>query len=263
MKKNIFVIILLAFPFTTVLPQTDNNKPSRRQSVSFEAGFIYPQGTIKESLSIRQNLSYYYVNQYSDGSISSSTSGMLLGARYEYGLPVIKSDISTGLRFVGINSEITGYASANSDFFYLRYSMEETDTKFARVKSLTECNYILSIPLEIRVYPLRYRNISFFAMAGMEYSVICFKKAADITFREEIMNPRKDVVLGNIAGPVNRNYSSFYSSIGLKFGREDKLNYTIEVMLPSFLLTGNNFYFIDVDYLEGFRLSVKLPLKSK
>ena len=74
---------------------------------------------------------------------------MLLGARYEYGLPVIKSDISTGLRFVGINSEITGYASANSDFFYLRYSMEETDTKFARVKSLTECNYILSIPLAV------------------------------------------------------------------------------------------------------------------
>jgi len=262
MNKIIFGIILLVFPFTAVRPQSDDNKPSRRQSLSFEAGFLYPQGTIKESLSIRQNLSYYYVNQHSDGSISSSTSGMLLGARYEYGLPGIRSGISTGLRFIGINTEINGYASANSDFFYLRYSMEENDTKFARVKSLTECNYLLSIPLEIRVYPLRYKNISLFAMAGLEYSVICFKKAADITFREEIMNPQKDVVLENISGPVNRNFSAFYSSIGVKFGKEDKLNYTIELMLPSFLLTENNFYFIDIDYLEGFRLSVQLPLKS-
>ncbi len=104
MNKVIFGIILLVFPFTVARAQTNNNMPSRRQSVYFEAGFLYPQGTIKESLSIRQNLSYYYVNQQSDGSISSSTSGMLLGARYEYDLPGIRSGISTGLRFVGINS---------------------------------------------------------------------------------------------------------------------------------------------------------------
>jgi len=265
MKKSIFVVILLAFHFTTVLSQAadNNDKSFRKQSVCFEAGFIYPQGTIKESLSIRQNLSYYYVNQQSDGFISSSISGMLLGARYEYYLPKIWSGISTGVRFIGINTEINGYASGNSDFFYLRYSMQETDTKFARVKSLTENNYLLSVPLEIRVFPLRYRKISFFAMAGVEYSVICFKKAADISFREEGMNVNKDVILGRISSPVNRNFSTFYSSVGMKLGKEEnKVNFIIEVMLPSLLLSKNNFYFIDVDYIEGFRLSVQLPLNN-
>ena len=77
------------------------------------------------------------------------------------------------------------------------------------------------------------------------------------------MNVNKDVILGRISSPVNRNFSTFYSSVGMKLGKEEnKINFIIEVMLPSLLLSKNNFYFIDVDYIEGFRLSVQLPLNN-
>lgn len=264
MKKAISVFILLAFPVLSALTQTNNNQAATmwNKSVHVEAGFIYPQGNIRESIPIRQNISYYSVNQYSSGYISSSTSGLLLGIRYEYELPKIRSAISTGLRFTGINTEISGYTSAKSDFFYLRYSMQESDTKFARVKSLSEDNFFLSVPLEVRVFPFQFKGLSFYAMAGLEYSVVTLKRAVDISFHNEQMDMHKDEVLESIAGPENRNYSTFYGALGMKIGREDKINYSFEIMLPSVPLIRNNYSLIDVEYIEGFRLSIQLPLRN-
>ena len=264
MKRSIYSIILAAFPLINVLPQSNSEQSTGewKKSIQFEAGYIYPQGTIKESVSVRQNISYYYVNQYSGGFISSSTSGLILGVRYEYFLPKIKSGFSTGLRFLGMNTNISGYTSNSSDFFYLRYSMQDSDTKFARVKSLAEYYYLLSVPSEIRVIPFQYKDLSFFAIAGMEFGIISLKKGADIRFQDENMNAYKDLVLERISGPTGKNYSTFYSSLGLKIGKEGKPAYTFEVMLPSILLTKNNFHLIDVDHFEGFRLSIQLPLNK-
>lgn len=264
MKKSIFRIILLAFPLISVIPQTVSNQTTNegKKSIHFEIGYIYPQGTIKESVSVRQNISYYYVNQFSNGFISSTTSGLLAGVRYEYYLPKIKSGFSTGLRLIGMNIEISGYTSNSSDFFYLRYSMQDSDTKFARVKSLTEDYYLLSVPLEIKVVPFQYKDLSFFAMAGLEYSIINLKKGTDIMFQDENMNAHKDLILNRISSPTGRSYSTFYSSAGLKLGKEGKPNYAFDVMLPSLLLTKNNFYLIDVDSFGGFRLSVQFPIKN-
>lgn len=264
MEKSLITFILATIPFITASTQSDGNQATNewKKSIHFEAGYIYPQGTIKESVAIRQNISYYYVNQYSNGYISSTTSGLLLGVRYEYYLPKLKSGISSGLRFTGLNTEISGYTSNNSNFFFLRYSIQDSDTKFARVKSLTENNYLLSIPLEIRFTPFQYKNLSLYAKAGLEYSMISLKNEANIYFQDENMEVNKDAILERITDPINKNYSTFYSAVGLKLGQEGKINYNLEVLFPSFFLTKNNFYLVDVEYFEGFKLSIQFPVKN-
>ena len=264
MQKTLITIILATIPFIAGLPQNNGNQPANdwKKYIHIEVGAIYPEGTISESLAIRQNISYYYANQYSNGSISSETSGLIFGIRYEYFLPKFKSGISTGIRFTGLNTEISGYTSSNSDFFYLRYSMEGSDTKFARVKSLKEDNYLLSVPLEVRFIPFTYKNFSLFAKAGIEYSVISLKRGVDIKFQNDDMNMHEAAILAGISRPSNKNYSVFYSSIGIKLGQEGKLNYSLEILLPSFFMTKNNLSLLDLDYFEGFKLSVQFPVNK-
>lgn len=265
MKNTLIVLLLATMPFVAVIAQEngDQNPDRWKKFIHVEAGLLYPEGTIKESVSIRQNISYYYVNQYSSGYVSSNTSGLVVGVRYGYFIPGIRSGISTGLRFNGFNTEISGYTSSISDFFFLRYSMEESDTKFARVKSLSESRYLLTVPLEVNFVPFIYKNASLFAKAGAEYSVVNFRSGAAIDFQDENMDIHEKAILGNISGAPNRQYATFYSSIGIKIGQQNGPNYLFEAFLPSFFLTKNNFSLIDVDYFAGFKLSIQFQVKNK
>lgn len=265
MRKTLSTVILVFLSFIALFAQNDGHKfiNNWEKYISLEAGYIYPEGKIKESLSIRQNINYYYSEYYSGGYIESQTSGLILGLRYELYSPGLKSGISGGLRFTGLNTEICGYTSSSSDFFYLRYSMEDSDTKFARVKELTERNYVISIPLEIRSPSMDYRTLSLFARAGLEYSIISLKKDTDIKFQDDAMMIHKSGILKNISGYAGKSYSTFYTSIGLKLGKEDRLNYIMDIYLPSLFLTKNNFYFIDAKFFTGFKLSLLIPINNK
>lgn len=265
MKSTLISILLATTACLLTSAQFIDDPPpdTWQRFISVEGGMIYPEGEIKESVSIRQNISYYYVNQYSDGYVSSETSGLVFGVRYGYYFPRIKSGISAGVRFTGLDTEISGYTSDISDFFYLRYSMQDSDTKFARVKSMSESNYFLSIPLEAYIVPITYRNLSIYAKAGFEYSIVNLKSGSDIMFRDAEMDPYRDEILGSISGEANRRFSTLYGTVGMKLGREDMPNLLFEVFLPSLILTKNNFALIDVDYFEGFRLAVQIPLPGR
>jgi hypothetical protein len=264
MQKNLILFFFVSIAFQTVFAQENSDQTSSKikKFINIEAGFIYPEGGIKESVSIRQNISDYYVNQYSNGSIFSQTDGFVFGIKYEYFFPKFKSGISSGLRFTSFNTDISGYTSSSSNFFYLRYSMQDSDTKFARVKSLTEFNYLLSVPLEVRVIPFHYKNLSFYATAGIEYSIASLNKGTDIKFQIDAMNEYKDEILSGVSGPTNKNYSTFYSSIGIKLGQEGKPNYMFEVLLPSVFLTSNNFALVNVNFYGGFKLAIQFPVNK-
>jgi hypothetical protein len=265
MKRTLLSFILAITPFLIVISQTSIDQGSNdwKKHIYIEAGYIYPDGTIKESVAIRQNISYYYVNQNSDGYVSSTSSGLVAGIRYEYFYPRFKSGISAGIRFIGFNTEISGYTSSISDFFYLRYSMEDNDTKFARVKSLEESNYILTVPLEILVVPITYKYMGLYLKAGFEYSVISFNQGSDIIFQNETMEAYEESILNNISGAVNKRFSTFYTAIGFKFGKENMPNLMFEISLPSLFLTENNFTLVDSDYYQGFKLAIQFPLNKK
>jgi hypothetical protein len=96
----------------------------------------------------------------------------------------------------------------------------------------------------------------------MEYSVVNVKSRSNIQFRDEEMDPFEEEILGNITGAVNQRYSTLYWAAGIQLGRTDRPNLLFEVFLPSLFLTKDNFALIDVDYYEGFRLAVQLPLPN-
>jgi hypothetical protein len=265
MKKIALILCLIIIPGVPLHSQVLSEKQPGNwvRFIQVESGFMYPDGTIKESIAIRQNISSYYVNQSSNGYISSSTSGFILGLKWEYFNTRLKTGISTGLRYTGYRSEISGFTSSNADFFYLRYSMLNSDTKFARVKSITETNNFISIPLEIRYIPFQYKGFGLFVKAGIEFSIFNLKKGTDINFQDTIMEVNQDIILSGMSASPNKLYSVLYGSIGLKVGKEGKPNCQFEVFLPSLFLTKNNFTLTDVGYFDGFKFSILFPIKKK
>ncbi len=262
MKQLLLKICILVIPGIGLYSQELPVKPSDNwtKSIHLESGFIYPSGTIKESIAIRQNISSYFVNQSSTGQISSENSGFILGLRWEYFNKQYKSGISTGLRYTGYSSQISGFSASNADFFYLRYSMLNSDTKFARVKNIKETNNLIGIPLEFRIVPVQNKYFELFARGGTELSMFNLKKGTHIQFQDSNMDGSEGVILNNIGLSTNKFYSILYASLGLIIGNENKAKYLFEVFLPSLFLTKNNFTLADVDHFEGFKFSVQFPL---
>jgi hypothetical protein len=263
--KNLILLLCFTFmPLISLYPQDTSEEPLHNWNSYFniESGFIYPVGSLRENFPIRQNISSFYVNQTTDGEISSESSGFVVGLIWEYFNTKFKTGVSTGVRYIDYNSEITGYSSSNSDFFYLRYSMENSNTKFARVNSIAEANNLITIPLELRYVPIQSDIVGLFVKAGAELSVLNLKKKTTINFQEESMQVNQDEVLNSLGIVNEKFYSTAYASIGIKAGHKNKTNYIFEVFLPSIFLTKNNFTLVNIDYFEGFRFSIQFPVKK-
>lgn len=261
MKNLIFLCLSVLF-YSNIYAQ-DISQSIQTIPASFlhlEAGYIYPDGTIRDNIAIRQNISSFYVDQTSDGYISSDNHGLVFGLKYEYYLNKYHIGISTGLRFIAFRSEITGYSSYRSDFFYLRYSMEGSDTKFARVKNISESNNYFSFPVELKWVPYEYLKFQFFARIGAEFSFINILKETTIDFQESAMGAYQNEIIDNLGITTGNFYSSLYGSIGISIGNPNKTRYAAEVFLPSLFLTKDNFTLTDVERYEGFRLSIQVPL---
>jgi hypothetical protein len=177
----------------------------------------------------------------------------LFNKRFRFGF-------STGLRFTVYQTEITGSSASTTDYFYFRYSVKDGETKFARVKSITETNKHLSIPFEIRYIPFQNKWIGIYARAGIEAGILNFGKRIDIDFRESGMNSSRDIVLSSIDTPDEKGYALMYATIGMQIGKEEKPKLNIEFLLPSSFLSKNNFDLIDVNYIDGFKISSEIPL---
>jgi hypothetical protein len=264
MKNFLLTLSLIILPLVCLLSQetANNTEDKNTGSLHLESGFIYPDGKIREGIAVRQNISSYYVDQSATGHVYSETYGIFFSLKYEYFIGKFNTGISTGLRYTGFQSTITGNSSDKADFFYLRYSEVNTDTKFARVKDITETKGFVTIPVELRFIPFHYRNIALFARVGVEFSILNPVKKTNIDFQEVSMEAYQDEVLNNIAIQPDNFYSTLYGSLGITIGKKDKPHYIFEVSLPSLFLSRNNFALTEINSFSGFKLSVQIPLKK-
>lgn len=262
MKKSLLPLFLLLAAGLNLHSQDASIESTQKwlKYLHIETGFMYPAGSIKESIAIRQNLSSYFVNQYSEGEINSATTGINFGLKYEYFYPRFKAGLATGIRYTGYTTDISGYSSGNAEFFYLRYSTLGSDTKFARVKSLSERHNLITIPIEVRLVPLQIKDIGFYVKAGAEFTILDVQKDTHIDFQDAAMNASEDDILNQINNLDNTYYSTLYGSVGMQVAIKNKTCLSFEVFLPSFVLTDNIFDLTDVSHLEGFKFSVLLPL---
>ncbi len=265
MKNTLLCICLIILPLVNLLSQDATGSAANKWTnlLHLEAGIMNPDGKIKDNIAVRQNISSYYVDQVSDGNITSDTYGVLMGLRWEFFNRDLNAGISAGLRYTQFRTELTGYSSSRANFFYLRYSMLNTDTKFARVKKITEVNNFISIPLEVRYIPIDFSNFKIFIKAGAEIAGYNLAKETDIAFQEKSMESYQDEILNSMGSTSKNFYSTLYASVGCALGEENKANYIFEIFLPSLFLGSNNFALTEADYFDGFKFSIQFPLKKQ
>jgi hypothetical protein len=262
MKPHVLAFIFIINSLLSLYSQNNNEKlqPDWQRFIYLESGFIYPEGSIKENIAIRQNINSFYVNQGSYGHIYSESSGFTAGLRWEYFNTKFKTGVSSGLRYTGYNTGITGFSSWNARFFYLRYSIFDNNTKFARVTSINESLHFISVPVELRFVPLEYSKFGLFIKVGGEFSYKRLSESTSIDFFENHMKVHHDTILNSLGLSTGKHYSTLYSSAGLKLGKHGHPNFLIEVFMPSYFLTRNNFNLTESNYFEGVKFSLQIPV---
>lgn len=264
MKKYLIFLALYVVGNSYLYSQVASEEKSKnwKSQINVEAGMIYPNGNIRENVSIRQNISSFYVDQVSNGTVYSDTYGTIVGASWEYLNQNLKFGISGGLRYVSFQTEIYGNSSSRSDFFYLRYSIQDSNTKFARVKGLNEIASFMSIPVELKYNLYEYQQFKFFVSGGFEFSLLNIVKTTGIDFQEKDMEIYKNDILDIISISTNNFYSSLYGTAGLSYGKENKTSYQIEFFLPSIFISQDNFSLTEVKNYTGFKFSIEFPLNK-
>jgi hypothetical protein len=259
--KHSTLIMLMVLICYGAIAQESTDQPSKKwiNLIHFESGFTFPNGSISEGLAVRQNISSYYAEQSSQGQISATTTGFNAGFRYELFHPGKRLGISAGLRFSTYTTAITGYSSQNADFFYLRYSSEGVDTKFARVKSITESNKHVGIPLEFKYIPFGFKDVHYYLKAGVEPRYR-FRNQIGIEFHDPAMDAYQEDVVAGFSTIISTFTTVVYPAIGIQIGDRNAQGVNIEVLLPSFYLTDENFSLIETRRFSGFRVSYQFPV---
>ena len=203
-----------------------------RLRVGVEAGVnLLFDAKINKPPQIRENQSYYYDTydkDYYGGFVSNTQSPSLfyLGLKAEYSLSK-RFAVSTGIRFSYKKAEL----NSDRDYFLWRISENKTSTNYVKIKSITQKNYYLGVPMEIRFFPNEkdYVVRHYFILG----TALNFLLAS--TNEVAFVNPAMEKHSAEIASQINEPnffYGLFYVGIGLKFG---KMNYpfgNLEVHFP-------------------------------
>jgi len=124
-----------------------------RLRVGVEAGVnLLFDAKVNKPPQIRENQSYYLDDDdhYYGGFVSNYQSPGLfyLGFKAEYTLSK-RFAASAGMRFSYKNTTL----DSDKDYFLWRVSESLTGTNYVKIKSITQRNYYIGVPMEIRFFP--------------------------------------------------------------------------------------------------------------
>ncbi|HRZ49931.1 MAG TPA: hypothetical protein P5338_11115 [Bacteroidales bacterium] len=263
MKKPLLSAFLFLLATGLLAQGSPENTPSRWQHrLQLEAGFSFPSGSISENLAIRQNISSYYVYQSSQGSVYCDLSSFNTALKWGMYNPALKLGFAAGMRYSTFNTLISGYTSNNANFFYIRYSTSGTDTKFARIKSISESSKLIGIPIEATYFPFSTCYLQCFLKAGIEPASFRISHLTDIEFENPDMEAVEEEVAATFNTPVSTFCSTFYTSVGFTIAGETKPGFTFEWVLPSVFISQKNFNLADVNRaFTGIRASMHIPVR--
>lgn len=263
MKKLLLFSLLLCMATGLFAQGSSESTASRwKHRLQLKAGFSFPSGSISENLAIRQNISSYYVYQSSQGTVYCDLSSFNTALKWGMYNPALKLGFTTGVRYSSFNTLISGYTSNNANFFYIRYSTSGTDTKFARVKSISESSKLIGIPLEISYIPFSSRYVQYFLKAGLEPASYRISHLTDIEFENPDMKAVEEEVAATFSAPVSAFCTTIYTSLGFTITGETTPGFTFEWVLPSVFISQKNFNLADVNRaFTGIRASVHFPVR--
>jgi hypothetical protein len=192
---------------------------------------------LRENQAIRATSSATFFDPNGTYELKTSTK------RYYYGLKAefISSNgyigLSTGLRYTQMKSTLKreDWLEYGKTKFYVLYSQNNSTTEYAQVEEIKQQADYLSIPLDLRLYTMRPRFFRLFVNLGFDFGI----KVADktrIDFINTTMNPYEEQV-GRALGTPASFLATFNPGLGFKLGSNSGVNVSMQVNLPSYVIS--------------------------
>jgi hypothetical protein len=235
---------------------------TRQKFLGIEAGMNLIAGEMTNMDYVRGEIPFY-----SEGSSTNNLTSLMytsfFGIKSEAYSLNNKFGLLAGVRYTRVVSSVgkNSYWSNSTNYFYLLYLQEGTNTEYLKVKEIKQSSNYLGIPVEIRFSPFKPRLIRPYFKLGAEIS-FRLNSRTDVLFFDDAMEPyQKDVAV--LVGEPRSVSSTVYGSGGIRLGREFKPNISFEICLPAIYLTGESSGLVNPISGGGFQLNVQIPIKSK
>ena len=257
--RNLFLIIVL---LTTTLVQAQQNDTERRLNrwlLGFEVGteVVIEPNFRSDKWSVRQGLGSSYFHRSS--VYISRASGFSFGIIPEFVFGNGRFSAASGLRYLSMRCTLDN--NSRFGFFFLRYSENSTDTRYARVRSISENSDFIGIPLELRWHLAHSANsqANFHLMIGTD-AYFRFNSNIDIDFVNDFMQNEQQTILDYVGIDTNDFLSRFSFGFGGSYTFANRTAITMDMLFP-FYLTENNFALITSPISNfAIQFSFQIPL---
>jgi hypothetical protein len=232
MKKIIILLMLFVLLIAKIQAQEEFIYEIPRLHLGIEIGVNPLFGTLNSLAQIRQSQAYYRDTDYDYycGFVSpqyQEVTAFSFGIKPEYLLKK-RLALATGIRLHFCNSLLY----SDRDCFLWKISETETSTNYVKIQNISQKNFYLELPLEVRLFPREKDYIVrhyFVFGAGFNFLVASI---SNIEFQNPKMEKYASKVLEYV-GPPNFFQASVYAGIGLKFSRMRYPFGNIEIHFPT------------------------------
>jgi hypothetical protein len=230
--KNLFLLLLLISPFVA-FSQEEIVHEFPRLRLEFEASGGFLNGSTQQPNGVRQNQTYYHDSYYEYdlyycGFMYSyqTVSFVALGVKPEYSLNN-SITVAVGLRMMYGHSRLT----SDRDYFLWKVAEDGLETNYIRVKNVTQNNFFLGFPVEIKVFfHRRDLPVRAFATAGVNLDLLLASQTTPY-FENKRMEKYATEIKHQIP-KVNAFVPTAFVGAGLKIRRMHHPFGSIELQIP-------------------------------
>jgi hypothetical protein len=268
MTRGIIISCFVLLFVVHAQAQNEETVITPRLRLGVEAGVNTVFGEANKLPMIRENHSSYYDgydDDYYCGFIipeGKQVNFFYLGLKPEY-LVHKRVIVAVGVRF---SFNKTVYDS-DKDYFLWKISESEdgTNTNYLKIKDITQKNYYVGVPIEIKVFP---RELDYFVrhyfIFGMALNFLA-TSTDEVSFKNPAMQKYASEITNQIGLP-NSSSLCMYAGFGLKIGRTNhpfgNIQFHFPVLMfaddkPNSLVKTNNALGF------GIQTSLQIPLLKK
>jgi hypothetical protein len=183
------------------------------------------------------------------------------GGNVEYYFLKNRLGITGGLQF----SQLSTTLQSDRDYFYWLESEDEFNTNYLRLNDITQKLYYLGAPVELIYFPVkRDRFVKMYLKLGLSVNYRIADKTA-VNFADNAMDKYENTVKTQLNSDISPFFVYSYTAIGLKFGKINKPQVSLEFRFPEGSFK-NNFSPIISNtnglFGAGVQLSVGFPINN-
>ncbi len=258
--KNIYCLLLAILFFSSRSDSQNESESSQtwQKYVHIEISGLLPNTTLKENIPIRQNVSSNSYYNHNVAKIVAQTNGLTYAAKLELYNNQLNFGFSLGVKYWLYFTTIKGRMSENAEYFYFRYASNQQESKYARLKNITENQHYLTVPVDVRYYFLNRKRLGLFVRMSADVGFNVHHKL-DVTFFNPEMNLNKTEVLSIIQQTLDKVYYSASASLGFRYYYIEKISLNVEFNILSKYLGGNYFILTDAERYSAIKASVQIP----